>query len=826
MLSNYDDVHLSEDLIKLLKTIYALTQDKGEEWVSWNEVARRQEGSDLLAPMVSAYAELPEAQDLMVQTRNGRWVKLTLAGQQWAATAPIRKETDVEKVARAVKAYAGRLWPQRLIIETVHPITKVGDRYVEAVTVQMDDALIPSDTPVKFRPKDGPVVHGRLVGQEPDGGTLYIAFENEVRQYQLPGVLLIERAFLLRELAKAIEKLEDIPHLSANLWKQGAGGITIARQDSVQVAEMLAALRTPWSHYLWGPPGSGKTYALGRLALLLAQTRSNVPILLVAPSNLAVDVALEQFVGQLEQFGLQKWLQERRVLRYGYPQKTSILDREELLGPPEQGELSREISHISRAIKQAAREESPEEKLATLRTELLNAQEQLRLLVREHLRSCVLVATTTTQAYMESSPIHEIRWDTVMVDEVTMVPPAVCLYLSHLATQRFLLAGDPRQLGPVYENGSKATADDYNWMGRDVFELGGVSKGNGARRKVEVNDVRLARITSQRRCTEGIWEQVSHLYPDVAIKTNEEQLVALNMLPPDPGQSVVILDVDARGTGASCEKVHESWQNRYTADLAIEVALAMRAEAQNEPTIAVITPYRAQVKLLHRHLREEQRAIGPSHITISAGTIHQFQGSEADVVIFDMVDGVGRNKLGQLLRDDTGMRLINVAVTRARGKVVLIVDHAWCKQYLRAADNPLLYDLIFGKAAPRALSVSPPSMRPSAKLLSGVQVLEQRLQDAIREATPHIEIQARYLIHDEKANVISRADFAFPEVKYAIYLDGAHWHVQGRNWQRDIRQRKDLTRLDWRFTIISRHEVEQDVAGWAATIGQTITHLK
>ena len=43
MLSNYNDVHLSEDLIELLKTIYALTQDKGEEWVSWNEVARRQE---------------------------------------------------------------------------------------------------------------------------------------------------------------------------------------------------------------------------------------------------------------------------------------------------------------------------------------------------------------------------------------------------------------------------------------------------------------------------------------------------------------------------------------------------------------------------------------------------------------------------------------------------------------------------------------------------------------------------------------------------------------------------------------------------------------
>ena len=542
-----DSSTVEKALDELLRTIYMLTREKGEGWVTWKEVARRQEGSDLLATELSGYAQLPEAQGLFVPANSGRLVRLTPEGKRRAATAQIAAETETEEVARAVKQYASRLWPQRLNIEYVQPVAKVGGRYVEAVGVNLDDLVIPSDTPVTFRPEDGSSVRGRLVGQEVDGSTLYVAFDSEVRTFQLPGVLLVDRAYLLHQLAVAIGELKERPPLSAPLWEPLKHDRTIAHEDSVEVARMLAALGARWSRYLWGPPGSGKTYALGRLALLLAQGRGNGRILLTAPSNLAVDVAVEQFVEQAESNGLGGWLDQRRILRYGYPRKGSILEREELLGPPEQATVSEQISQLSRKVRQAEREEAPAAELATLRAELLGVQEELRTLVRQHIKGCALVATTTTLAYMQSSPIHEVAWDTVLVDEVTMVPPAVCLYLSHLAARRLLLAGDPRQLGPVYEESGQATEDDLNWMGRDIFDLSHISTGEGASRRVSLDDQRLARITSQRRCGRGIWVQVEHLYPQVAVNVDEVRLQRLRDLPPERRQSLAILDVAYSG---------------------------------------------------------------------------------------------------------------------------------------------------------------------------------------------------------------------------------------------------------------------------------------
>lgn len=82
-------------------------------------------------------------------------------------------------------------------------------------------------------------------------------------------------------------------------------------------------------------------------------------------------------------------------------------------------------------------------------------------------------------------------------------------------------------------------------------------------------------------------------------------------------------------------------------------------------------------------------------VTLEIGTIHQFQGSEADIVIFDVVDGRGRKKLGQLLRDDAGVRLVNVAITRARGKLILLADRKWYQMNVHRSENPLLWDILF-----------------------------------------------------------------------------------------------------------------------------------
>jgi superfamily I DNA and/or RNA helicase len=56
---------------------------------------------------------------------------------------------------------------------------------------------------------------------------------------------------------------------------------------------------------------------------------------------------------------------------------------------------------------------------------------------------------------------------------------------------------------------------------------------------------------------------------------------------------------------------------------------------------------------------------------IRIGTVHAFQGSEADVIILNLVES-RNHKIGKLYHGETGDRLINVAISRARDKLILI----------------------------------------------------------------------------------------------------------------------------------------------------------
>ena len=52
---------------------------------------------------------------------------------------------------------------------------------------------------------------------------------------------------------------------------------------------------------------------------------------------------------------------------------------------------------------------------------------------------------------------------------------------------------------------------------------------------------------------------------------------------------------------------------------------------------------------------------------IVSATIHRFQGSERDVMVFDTVDSYPQNRAGMLLIGKESERLINVAITRTKG---------------------------------------------------------------------------------------------------------------------------------------------------------------
>jgi very-short-patch-repair endonuclease len=254
----------------------------------------------------------------------------------------------------------------------------------------------------------------------------------------------------------------------------------------------------------------------------------------------------------------------------------------------------------------------------------------------------------------------------------------------------------------------------------------------------------------------------------------------------------------------------------------MEVASTICSEATGSINVAIICPYRAQVRLLRRWIREERRAAtSPFQSTqIEAGTVHQFQGSDADVVIFDLVDGEGRPDLGTLLRDDTGMRLVNVAITRAKGKLIVIADKNWCKRSNIHFSNGLLKDLILGQQTSTVIQVVPPSTEPETD--DGTESpIERALLQALREHATLASVETQHVIWDENGRPVSRADFAFPELKYAVYCDGKQWHCRADRWERDWRQRNKLTELGWIFSVFTGRDINKDAGNCAAQVLKT-----
>ena len=107
--------------------------------------------------------------------------------------------------------------------------------------------------------------------------------------------------------------------------------------------------------------------------------------------------------------------------------------------------------------------------------------------------------------------------------------------------------------------------------------------------------------------------------------------------------------------------------------------LRAREDLESKPSLAVLTPYREQVRRLRDRINEERprdlvhlaKFRGEGEQDIHIGTVDSFQGSEADVVVVSLVRNnhhAGRRALG-FLGDS---RRMNVLLSRAKWRLVLV----------------------------------------------------------------------------------------------------------------------------------------------------------
>jgi superfamily I DNA and/or RNA helicase len=103
-------------------------------------------------------------------------------------------------------------------------------------------------------------------------------------------------------------------------------------------------------------------------------------------------------------------------------------------------------------------------------------------------------------------------------------------------------------------------------------------------------------------------------------------------------------------------------------------------KAEKKYSVAVLTGYAAQLKLLNRSLNSEGN--NWQALTVECNTVDAFQGREADIAVYSVTRSNKEGKVG-FLRD---AERLNVALSRGKVGLVIVGDHYFCRT---SHENPL-----------------------------------------------------------------------------------------------------------------------------------------
>jgi superfamily I DNA and/or RNA helicase len=424
-------------------------------------------------------------------------------------------------------------------------------------------------------------------------------------------------------------------------WRSFSGQLSARLNDSQNEAlkSICSAEDVAIVH---GPPGTGKTTTLVESIVEVLQQEKQVMV--CAPSNAATDYLAKCLgnkglrvvrIGNLAKvesdntsLTLDVLLQKEKDFKQIKELKRRALDLRKMGGKYKRS-FGREEAEQRKLIFQEARQISRE------------ARELESYLIQKVLDEAQVIACTLIGS--SSDYLSDRRFTTVIIDEAGQgIEPAV--WVPILKADRVVMAGDPYQLPPTVKSQEAAAKG----LTVTLLEKGIKRIGNAALLKV------------QYRMHESIMAFSNRKFYDNELIADSS--VSSRLL----GHSLPVEFIDTAGCGFE-EKAGDEGDSRCNED---EVNIArkhfdqLKLEVNVPWNTAVISPYRAQVDLLQKEFAAD------SEVTVN--TIDSFQGQERDVVYISLVRSNEKGEIG-FLRD---YRRMNVAMTRARMKLVIIGDSA------------------------------------------------------------------------------------------------------------------------------------------------------
>jgi len=346
------------------------------------------------------------------------------------------------------------------------------------------------------------------------------------------------------------------------------------------------------------------------------------------------------------------------------------------------------------------------EHIRTLESEIQQIEESLKKIEELVIADAVVVATTLTRAYLRDS-IQSRRFDTVILDEASMAPIPALWVAASLAESNAVVVGDPKQLPPIVISQTELAK---RWLGRDIFDEVGLTSYTVRKSYLVVLKTQYrmhpeisaipGTLVYKPRLADGLIKLDGHFYPLSDGRCDED---LLRWYRDDWGHDCPVLLVNTASVDAWVTSVSRGTRasrlNFLSATICVDLAEQLLRDNRPDflpgepPRILIISPYRPHAQLLELLLREQ------SLDEVRAGTAHSFQGSEADVVILDLVNDEPHWRVGMFdpKNDENTSRLLNVALTRAKRRLIIVGDFQYIsklskKAFLGADLIPFLLD--------------------------------------------------------------------------------------------------------------------------------------